>query len=165
MKIKGKHWTERAPEIANLLNPAFCASIIYSVIFEYQKTREHPMPYVLSYLILPIILHKKTRDRINSRINMTMWIQKYPDVLVDFPQRAKSLVLFSNESVEYLLQEKIICLDNFGVNIIKTLSKSSMEKSLDKEILECYNKAEHLGRWFANMKAEENIYAAWGVKP
>jgi hypothetical protein len=165
MIVKIKHWTERVPEIANLLNPAFCASIIYSVIFEYQKTKGHPMPFVLSYLILPIILHKKTRERIDSKTNMTMWIQKYPDVLIEFPQRTRSLVFFTNESVEYLLQEKIICLNNLGLNIIKTLSKSYMGRSTDKEILECHNKSEHLGRWFARMNTEENIYAAWGVKP
>jgi hypothetical protein len=123
------------------------------------------MPFVLSYLILPIILHKKTRERIDSKTNMIMWIQKYPDVLVDFPKRARSLVFFTNESLEYLLQEKIISLDNSGLNIIKTLSKSYIEKSADKEIVECYNKSKHLGRWFARMNTEENIYAAWGVKP
>jgi len=165
IKERRKRWVERSPEIANLLNPAFCASIIYSVIFEYQKSRKQPMPFVLSYLILPIILHKNTRERINSRTNMTIWIQKHPDVLINFPQRARSLVLFTNESVEYLLQGKIICFDNFGLNINKTLSKSYFKKELDKEILECYNKSEHLGRWFSEMMAEENIYAAWGVKP
>lgn len=165
MKIKMKHWTERAPEIANLLNPAFCASIIYSVIFEYQESKKQPMPFVLSYLILPIILHKKTRERIDSKTNMVIWIQKYSDVLIDFPQRARSLVVFTNESIEYLLQGKIICLDNFGLNIIKKLSKSYMKKTAGKEVLECYNKSKHLGRWFARMNTEENIYAAWGVKP
>jgi hypothetical protein len=160
-----KQWNERTSEIANLLNPAFCASVIYPVIFEFQKHKGKPMPFVLTYLILPIILHKTTRERIDSRTNMVVWLQKYPDVLINFPQRARSLVSFSNEAIEYLLMQKIITFDESGIIITKTISKATMAKSSDKEILECYNRSEHLGRWFAQIGVEENIYAAWGVKP
>jgi hypothetical protein len=160
-----KNWNERTSEIANLLNPAFCSSVIYSVIFEYQKQKGLPMPFVLTYLILPIILHKGTRERINSRTNMIVWIQKFPDVLVNFPQRTRSMISFTNEAIEYLLSHRIILFTNSDISISKTLSKSAMQKSKDNEILECYNKSEHLGRWFAQIGVEENIYAAWGVKP
>jgi hypothetical protein len=163
--IKMKKWNERIPEIANLLNPAFCASVIYSVSFEYQKRKGVPMPFVLAYLILPIILHKTTRERIKSQTNMIVWLQKFPDVLINFPKRAKSLVPFANEALEYMLMQNIAVFENGKINIIKTLSKSAMEKSTDDEILECYKKSEHLGRWFAQIGIVENIYAAWGVKP
>jgi hypothetical protein len=160
-----ENWDERTSEIANLLNPAFCASVIYSVVFEYQKQKGTPMPFVLTYLILPIILHKNTRERIKSRTNMIVWIQKFPDVLINFPQRARSMISFTNEAIEYLLLHKIISFSGSDISISKTLSKATMQKSTDVEILECYNKSEHLGRWFAQVGVEENIYAAWGVKP
>jgi len=160
-----KNWNERTQEIANLLNPPFCASIIYSVSHEYQKIKGVPMPYVLVYLILPIVLHRNTREIINSKTNMTVWIQRNPNVLVGYPERAKSLVPFTNEAVEYLLIQKNITLDEFGLSIIKPLSKAAMGKTKDKEILECYNKSEHLGRWFVQTGNEENIYTVWGVKP
>jgi hypothetical protein len=160
-----KQWNKRVSEIANLLNPVFCASVIYSTLFEFQKQKGIPMPFVLTYLILPIILHKNTRERINSKTNMIVWIQRYPDVLINFSQRARSLLSFSNEAIEYLLLQKIIIFDGSGIAIAKTISKTTMDKSSDKEILECYRKSEHLGRWFAQIGVEENIYAAWGVKP
>jgi len=160
-----KYWNERIQEIANLLNPPFCASIIYSVLYEYQKTKGFPMPFVLTYLILPIILHKNTREIINSKTNMIVWIQRNPTVLVGYPQRAKSLVPFTNEALEYLLLQKNVSFEAFGLNVIKPLSKAVMGKTKDSEILECYNKSEHLGRWFAQIGNEENIYTAWGVKP
>ena len=94
-------WNKRVPEIAYLLNPAFCSSIIYHVILEYQKKAKRGFPFTLIYLILPIILHKSTRERITSRTNMVVWIQRSPDVLVGFSERAKSLVPFANESVEF----------------------------------------------------------------
>ena len=158
-------WTKRIPEIAHLLNPAFCSSIIYQVILEYQKKAKRKFPFTLIYLILPIVLHKLTRERITSRTNMVVWIQKYSDVLIGFPERAKSLVPFANESVEFLLQLKILQIISGELSVVKTLSKSKIDAILDQEILESYNKAENVGRWFAQMGAEENIYAAWGVKP
>jgi hypothetical protein len=160
-----ENWNERTSEIANLLNPAFCASVIYSVLFEYQKQKGTPMPFVLTYLILPIILHKNTRERMNSRTNMIVWIQKFPDVLINFPRRTKSMIPFTNEAIEYLLIHQIISFSGSDISISKTLSKTAMQKSTDEEILECYNKSEHLGRWFSQIGVEENIYAAWGVKP
>lgn len=158
-------WNKRAPEIAYLLNPAFCSSIIYHVVLEYQKKTKRAFPFTLVYLILPIVLHKSTRDRITSRTNMVVWIHKNPDVLIGFPGRAKSLVPFSNESVEFLLQQSILEITHTELSVVKTLSKTKINAITDQEILECYNKAEHIGRWFAQMGAEENIYAAWGVKP
>ena len=158
-------WNKRIPEIANLLNPAFCSTIIYHVILEYQKKAKREFPFTLIYLILPIVLHKSTRERITSRTNMVVWIQKYPDVLIGFPGRAKSLVPFANEAVEFLLQQKILQITNGELSVVKTLSKSKIDAIADQEIHECYNKAENVGRWFAQMGAEENIYAVWGVKP
>ena len=160
-----KNWAKRTSEIANLLNPAFCASVIYSVVFEYQKKKGAPMPFILTYLILPIILHKPTRDKINSRTNMIVWLQNFPEVLIKFPDRAKSIVPFTNEAIEYLLSYKIISFSGSDINISNTLSKTSMQKSTDSEIRDCYTKAEHLGRWFEQIGIVENIYAAWGVKP
>lgn len=158
-------WNKRVPEIAYLLNPAFCSSTIYHVILEYQKKTKRAFPFTLVYLILPIVLHKSTRDRIISRTNMVVWIQKNPDVLIGFPGRAKSLVPFANESVEFLLQRNILEIAHGELSIVKTLSKTKIKAIADQEILDCYNKSEHVGRWFAQMGAEENIYAAWGVKP
>jgi hypothetical protein len=158
-------WDKRVPEIAYLLNPAFCSSVIYHVILEYQRKAKSGFPFTLTYLILPIVLHKSTRERITSRTNMVVWIQKYPDVLIGFPGRAKSLVPFSNESVEFLLQRSILELEHNELSIARTISKAKIDAIADQEILDCYKKAEHVGRWFAQMRAEENIYAAWGVKP
>lgn len=158
-------WNKRIPEIANLLNPYFCSAVLYNTIQEYQKKVKRGFPITLIYLVLPIVLHKYTRERVTSRTNMVVWIQRYPDVLITFPSRANSLVSFANESIEFLLQRKVLKLDHNELFIIKTLSRSKMDGVSDQEIHDCFVKAKHIGSWFAQMGAEENIYAAWGVKP
>lgn len=109
-------WSKRTPEIANLLNPSFCAILLYSAIFEYQKKAKNNMPFSLLYLVMPIVLHKNTRNRVNSRENMVVWLQRNPDVLIGFADRAKSLIGFTNEAIEFLL--------------FKVTAKSSMEDYL-----------------------------------
>lgn len=160
-------WDRRSPEAANLLNPAFCAVIIYTAVAEYQKRAKTGIQFPLLYLLLPIILHKGTRDRINSKTNMIVWLQRNPDALVGFPERARSLVTFTNEAIEYLLYQQTVHVDKEALVIQKTLSKAKMDKlaAMDSEIADCINKAAHVGRWFYNMRAEENIYVAWGVRP
>ena len=43
-------WNERPEEIKYLLNPAFCARIIYSALEEYKKISNKSMPVTLIYL-------------------------------------------------------------------------------------------------------------------
>lgn len=161
-------WSKRTPEIANLLNPSFCAILLYSATFEYQKkAKNNSMPFPLLYLVLPIILHKSTRNRVNSRTNMVIWLQRNPDVLVGFADRTKNLIGFTNEAIEFLLFQGNCEIINGGLSIIKTVSKSKIVQyaANDQEISECIQKAENVGRWFCNMHAVENTYTAWGVKP
>ena len=160
-------WDKRSPEVANLLNPAFCATILYATIAKYQRKAKVGIPFPLLYLILPIVLHQSTRNRITSRTNMVVWLQRNPDSLIGFPDRTRSLVVFTNEAIEYLLLQQIIAITNGTLIIKKTLSKSKMDKfaATDCEILDCIQKATYVGRWFYKMRAEENIYAAWRVRP
>lgn len=160
-------WDKRSPEIASLLNPAFCAVVLYSAVAEYQKKAKMGTPFPLLYLLLPIILHQRTRNRVNSRVNMVVWLQRNPDALVGFSERARSLVPFTNEAIEYLLFQQTVSIDNGEIVVQKPLSKSGIDKltATDTEISDCVIKATHVGRWFSNMRAEENIYASWGVKP
>jgi len=158
---------KRAPEVANLLNPAFCSLLLYATIYEYQKKAKNGFPYTLTYLVLPLVLHKSTRERIDSRTNMVVFTQRHPDVLVGFPGRARSLIPFANEALDFLFFREIVTINATRLTVEKTISKTGVGKyaAADQEIADCIRKAEHVGRWFAQMGAEENIYTAWGVKP
>jgi hypothetical protein len=148
-------WNKRAPEVAYLLNPAFCGSIVYATVFEYQKKEREGMSFPLLYLILPIILHQGTRNGVNSKTNMAVWLQRNPNALVDFPKRARNLVAFTNEAIEFLLDQEIVTVVGGKLAILKTLSPSKMDKiaTNDPEIKECIQKAKHVGKWFCKMQS------------
>lgn len=161
-------WSERPLEVRNLLNPAFCARVIYATIAEYEKKTKKAMPFVLVYLILPLVLHKKTREIINSKTALTNWVQNNQTVLIGFGQRAKDLVAITNEALELLLQtSKIILDENAHIQIntsVKRIRKHSRDDD-DNEIFQCIVKAEHVARWFANSGKVETIYVCLGVRP
>ncbi len=97
---------------------------------------------------------------------MLLWVQRFPHLLIGFPQRAKELVPITNEAVEFLLQTGKIYLTSSGeLEVspgIRTLSKT---KFIDDEIADCIKKGEHVAKWFASAGKTETIYIELGVKP
>ena len=159
-------WSMRTHEVAYLFNPAFCGRILYSTIKTYNEKLNKPFPFPLIYLILPLVLHKQTRINISSRTQFLVWVQKYPQLLIDFHRRTRALVPISNEAIEFLLQTgKIALTPNGELEIAPASRILSKTKYTDSEVKECLTKAEHIARWFASAGKTETIYIALGVKP
>ena len=161
-----KNWNLRTHEVAFLLNPAFCGRVLYSTIKTYNKKANRALPFPLIYLVLPLVLHKETRANINSRTQLQLWVQRYPQLLIDFPTRVRELVPITNESVEFLLQTgNIILTPNGELEISPTLKSLSKTKFVDDEISECLKKGEHIAKWFVAAGKAETIYIELGVRP
>ena len=159
-------WDVRSREVAFLLNPAFCSRIIYSVISTYQNDTKRSMPFPLVYIILPLILHEKTRKKIDSRTKFLNWIKRYPQLLIDFSARAKDLIQITQEAIELLLlTNKIIISSSGELEINNSNVGLSKTKFVDEEISECLVKSEHVARWFATTGKVETIYISLGVRP
>lgn len=160
------NWEHRATEVAYLLNPAFCGRIIYNAIKTYFEETNRAMPFPLVYLILPLVLHKRTREIINSATQMQVWIQRNPDVLIGFAERANSLVKVTNEAVEFLLQSGVVNLTNNAELERCKLKKSlSTNKYTNDEIKKCISKSSNVAKWFGKAGTVETIYTSWGVRP
>ena len=161
-----KSWSMRAHEVAFLLNPAFCGRVIYSTIKIYCEKTNRAFPFPLVYLILPLVLHKGTRSCINSKTKLIVWVQRYPHLLIDYPQRTRELVPITNEAIEFLLQTGKIFLNSNGeLEILPTSRALSKTKFTDGEIADCLKKGEHIAKWFATTGKVETIYIMLGVRP
>jgi len=161
-----RKWNERPIEVAYLLNPAFCGRLLYGTIRVYNDETNRTFPFPLLYLILPLLLHKKTRQCINSRTQFLLWIQRNEFLLVQFAERAKQLVPITNEAIEMLLQNEYISLNTSGeLEVSRTKRAISKTRFTDDEIKECINKSEHIAKWFAKAGKAETIYIALGVRP
>ena len=118
------------------------------------------------FLVLPLILHKETRKNINSRTKLLLWVQKYPQLLIDFPKRTRILVPITKEAIEFLFQTgKIILTIDGELEASPDKKILSKTKFVDDEISECLNKSEHVAKWFADAGKVEMIYIKLGVRP
>lgn len=108
-------WEDRPIEIAYLLNPAFCGEVLCRSIKAYNSNSDGLFPYPLVFLILPIVLHRKTRESISptTREHLHVWLHAHQDVRVGFAERAKHIVPITKETVAFLLQIGAISIDNY----------------------------------------------------
>ena len=161
-----KKWSERSREIAYLLNPAFCGRLLYSAIRAYNLEAKRALPFPLVYLILPLVLHKNTRQTINSKTQLMIWIQRNEHLLINYAKRAKQLVPITNEAVELLLISDYLSLTETAELEVSAVKKAlSKTLYIDEEIQECIIKCEHIGKWFARTGKAETIYVSLGVRP
>jgi hypothetical protein len=160
-------WEKRPDEVANLLNPAFCGEIIRRCIKGYQKRTEQTFEYPLLYLILPIVLHRGTRDKINprSKNKMHTWLQENQDVRIGYANRAKRLVPITREAVQFLICQNALEIDSGGGVIIPSYRRKNIEGHNYGEIADIFKKAEVVGKWFSNSGTTSTIYTMRGVKP
>ena len=161
-----RRWGERSYEVAYLLNPAFCGRLLYSTIRTYCLEVDRAFPFPLVYLILPLVLHKKTREKISSKTQLLVWIQRHEYLLVGYAKRTEQLIAITNEAIELLLQSDLIAITSSGELELRNAKQAlSKTKFADDEIKECINKSEHIAKWFAKAGKTETIYVSLGVRP
>ena len=160
-------WKDRPAEVANLLNPAFCGEILVRCIKEFQSIGGDGFPYPLLFLVLPVILHCKTREAIipSKRSKMHVWIQNNQHLRIGFSERAKNLVPITKEAIAFLLQVGVVKIDNYANLTINKEHNNTINVKDSKEIIDCFKKAKLIGGWFAKAGSPANIYLMWGVQP
>jgi Family of unknown function (DUF6521) len=158
-------WDRRPIEIASLLNPAFCGEVIRQCIESYQKTESQPFPFPLVYLILPIVLHKKTRETIVAQRQLHVWLQANENVKIGFADRTRELVPITKEAMIFLLQVGAIEVDEQAGLHVVSYQRRIPPSQPEGEISDCYRTAVVIGRWFARAANVPTIYALWGVRP
>lgn len=160
-------WEERPIEIANLLNPAFCGEVLRLCVRAYQQTISQSFPYPLTFLVLPIVLHRGTRESISPRQRQSLhvWLQDHQDLKIGFAERASELIPITREAIIFLLQVGAFVVDEQAGLINQAYKNISIEGQDVGEIADCYRKAVLVGRWFARAGTVATIYAMWGVKP
>ncbi len=160
-------WEERPITTANLLNPAFCSEIIRRCAKSHFDEIQKPFPYVLIFILLPIVLHKATREALprTTKKSLHGWLEENPSVKIHFATRCQQMIPFTKEAFVFLLQCKAIKLDEKGNIIVSSFRKKSMNYIEEEEINDCFNKSELIGKWFAKSGNPQTIYSFWGVKP
>ncbi|MEN6438121.1 MAG: three component ABC system middle component, partial [Syntrophobacter sp.] len=109
-------WNQRPREIRNLFNPAFCGLVLSRGIEGYSEIVNRSMPFSLTILILPLCLHKRTREQIKEakKSYFTKILQEHPEIRVDLARRARGLLPYTMEAFAYLMSCGVIEVDDSG---------------------------------------------------
>lgn len=157
-----KPWNQRPREIRNLFNPAFCGTVLARGIEGFGR----PMPFSLTLLILPLCLHKRTRDQIKEARNsyFTKILQNHPEIRVDFARRARGLFPYTMEAFAYLMYCGAIEIDDNGYVILR---ENVMRKTISgsQDTKDCHSVARSLGKKLALLNDRATIYTTLGIRP
>ena len=159
-------WNQRPREIRNLFNPAFCGLVLARGVEGFSETAKRPMPFSLALLILPLCLHKRTREQIKEapRTYFTKILQEHPEIRVDLARRAQGLFPYTMEAFAYLMYCGTIIVDESGcIEIIEKTVRKSISGSQDTK--DCQTAARLLGRKLALINDRITIYTTLGIRP
>ncbi len=164
-----KTWSLRPKEEAYLLNPSFCCVILTAAIVGYTMEKKEGLPFPLAFMVLPIVLHKPTRDALppNIRTSMAAWLQDNSSARVLFYERLVSLKPHTREAIQFGMSfERIVPGSGGGLGTPLTETDINQAiRELTGEVRECTMRARFLGKWFAAAGAAHIVMAFWGVRP
>jgi Family of unknown function (DUF6521) len=103
-------WSDRSVEQARLLNPAFLAALLWSCSEGYKSVAEQGIPFPLTFIAMPVTLHKATRESLpkTTRTSMATWLVQNPQAHVRFAERATALVPLIKEGILFGANGKLI---------------------------------------------------------
>lgn len=160
-------WSERPTEVAHLLNPAFLAVLIRDAVKDYQRIGGAAMSYSLPFVVLPVVLHRPTRERLPSTTAAVLhvWLEENAEVRIGFAQRAKRLSSFVQEAILFGLQREVFQIDDAGDLADTKKQLRTFRGPEEADHRQCRKQAKFVGRWFAKLGDPETIYTMWGVRP
>lgn len=161
-------WLSRSKEAANLFNPAFCCAVLSATVCNYSQQDNLGMPFPLAFIVLPVILHKQTRNALpyNTRTSLAAWLEEKPYARIQFYERAISLKPFVREAILYGVTSDWLAIESGRLKTKLTDSKfKNFLQLMDGEARECVLRARLVGKWFAVAGSAETILSLWEVNP
>jgi hypothetical protein len=158
-----KSWHARPTEVANLLNPAFCGYLLMEYVKQYEVETGTGVPYELMFLLLPVVLHKPTRECLPSstRTHFPVWLQRHPEIRIDFANRVKDLIEITKESIFFLMKQGFLEVKEGRFCFTK---KRYRRFVIDDEIKELKDKSKFVARWYSGFNST-TIFILWGICP
>ncbi|MBA5605380.1 hypothetical protein H3H36_08405 [Duganella sp. FT3S] len=162
-------WANRSIEERALLNPAFCASLIWHFAATGEVAGNRPLTLAEAFLVLPIILPKYSREALprTYRTSLATWIDENPSFQATLAVRARAMVPYTKEALIFggtrqFIQVSIEAV-SANANWKRQTGRASRQSSPETQA--CLKKAAFLGNWFLETGASNTVLALLGVRP
>jgi len=161
-------WDKRSIFTSNLLNPAFCGEVIRRTLVQYCKdSKKEGLPFSLAFFILPILLHKETRNHLprSKRTKLHEWLTNNEELKLIIVPRIRYLTPYTRESLLFLFGHGIIEFNSDGEIVPLIVRSKKIHQDYTEEIKGIFNAAEKLGSWIHTFPSEKITYTFFGIKP
>lgn len=161
-----KRWDQRPFEIRNLFNPAFCGLVLFRALHAYEAEDARGMPFSLSLLVLPLCLHKDSREVIarNPRSYLLKTAENNQQVMVGFADRVTHMLPYAFEAFGLLMERGCLSITDGGC--IQTVpQKVRKVVKGTEETVSCQRVAHIVGREFARIADRVTVYTTFGIRP
>lgn len=161
-----KRWSQRPFEIRNLFNPAFCGLILFRALHGYEEEDDRGMPFSLSLLVLPLCLHKDSREVIASspRSYLLKTTEKNQQVMVGFADRVTQTLPYTFEGFGLLMERGCIAVADAGrIQTVPDRVRKTVTGT--DETVSCQKVARIVGREFARIADRVTVYTTFGIRP
>jgi len=162
-------WHQRSREERTLLNPAFCANLLWHAARGYAGADRGALSFEESFLVLPFVLHRETRESLprDTRTSLAVWLDENSLARSKVSSRAKLLVPFTKEGMIFGGIHGFIRLQGGRLYADQTWKRSviSSLKESSNEVRVCAKRAEFIGKWFALTGSAPTVLALMGVRP
>ncbi len=157
-------WNDRPPIVAAMLNPALLAAVLATAANGYRKESDHALPWTLSFIIAPLVLHRGTRQALPAsiRAHLTTWVSRNPVLRAGFPARAQGLVEPVREGIRFGLAHGVLTLEGEGLS---GRTRRPRGFQMPDELADILRRTNFVGRWLANIDNTATVYAVLGVAP
>lgn len=162
-------WAERTLEERVLLNPAFCASLLWHFAAAGGKNGLRSLTLAESFLVLPIVLPRVTREALprSTRTSLAVWLDENSSFQATLAVRAKALMPFSRDALIFGGTRQFIRLSHDLVHADLSWRRraSAAARQASEETQACAKRAAFLGAWFAESGSASTVMALIGVRP
>ncbi len=156
-------WSERPQDEARLFNPAFLAALLGAAVHDFQHRAGSGMPWLLSFLVLPLSLHAPTRARLPRTVGAYFpnWLHEQPEIRAGFPSRASALVPLTREAIRFGSAQEALQLSG---QVLTSPRRTRAPSRATEDVKSCFKAAAFFGRWFPRHDTE-TLFALLGVRP
>jgi len=162
-------WKVRSQEERSLLNPCFCANLLWHAASGYASEVNDLISLEESFLVLPFVLQKSIRDALprSTRTSLAVWIQDNPLARGRIGTRAEILVPYTKEALLFAGVRGFITHKSgkLHANLDQRLIVNRVVRDSTDEVQDCAKRSLFVGRWFAQTGGPTTVLALLGVRP
>jgi len=163
------NWSERAGEERALLAPSFSATLLWQAAVGHHAEVKRGVPLELAFLVLPIVLHRGTRELLPKSVvtSLPVWLEENPLIRSGIAERARTLVPFTKDAMTFGGTRGLFSISPSEITAVAGWKRklNSVLKGTSLEVADCVKRAEFLGRWFARIGNGATVMALLGVRP